>query len=73
MDPMGTVLLRCADRCPVIPNFSFSDQLLQSDLLIPQIEVTFSALKRSLVGRNEVTLKNLGDWMSKVVDVYRKI
>ena len=33
-------------------------QLLQSDLLIPQIEVTL-ALKRSLVGRNEVTLKNL--------------
>ncbi len=34
-------------------------QLLQSDLLIPQMEVTFSALKRSLVGPNEVTLKNL--------------
>ena len=35
-------------------------QLLESDLLIPQIKVTFSAPTRSLMGQNEVTLKNLG-------------
>ena len=41
-------------------NFPCYNQLLQSDLSIPEMEVT-SAIKRSVVGPNEVTLKNLKD------------
>ena len=46
----------------------FIYQLLQSDPLT-QMEVTFSALKRLLMGPNEVTLKNLVHLVNLMVNV----
>ena len=42
-------------------NTSKNHQVLQSDLEISQMEVTFSAPKRLFMGPNEITLKNLAE------------